>query len=162
MELLLAEKKQVFDAKTLRIKYLAMQKLTYTEKIYTYHIDIVGHVNNIIYIQWMENGRMKLLESIGLPVTELSSEEGILPIITDTSISYKKPFFIQDSVKIETWVSQLNNASVILEFRYYNENNEVCATGQQKALFINKQTMRPARLSPKHTDAFQKYLVVKH
>lgn len=136
-----------------------MQKLIFIEMIYTYHIDIVGHLNNIVYIQWMEHGRMKLLDAIGLPVTELSNDEGILPVITNTNITYKKPFFINNSVKIETWVSQLNNASAILEFRFYNENDELCATGHQKGLFINKKTMRPARITDKHREAFEKYLI---
>jgi len=46
-----------------------------------------------------------------------------------------------------------------MEFRFYNENNELCATGQQKGLFINQKTMRPARLSEKHREAFEKFLV---
>ncbi len=136
-----------------------MQKLTFQEPVYTYHIDIVGHVNNIIYIQWMENGRVKLLEEMGFPVTDLTENEGILPILTDTCITYKKPFFIHNSVKIELWVSKLNNASAILEFRFYNENDELCATGHQKGLFINTKTMRPARLSEKHRKGFEKYLI---
>lgn len=136
-----------------------MNKLVYEEKIYTYHIDIVGHVNNIIYIQWLENGRVKLLEAIGIPVTDLTKNEGIVPILTETNILYKKPFFIHNSVLIETWVSKMNNASAILEFRFYNENKELCASAWQKGLFINLETMRPARLTDKHRVAFEKYFV---
>ncbi len=136
-----------------------MEKLVIEEKIYTYHIDIVGHVNNIIYIQWMENGRMKLLEAMGIPVTDLTQKEGIVPILTDTFITYKKALFIHNSVKIEIWVSKLNNASALLEFRFYNENNELCATGHQKGLFIDRVTMRPARLSDKHREAFERFLI---
>ncbi len=135
-----------------------MEKLVYEEKIYTYHIDIVGHVNNIIYIQWMENGRVKLLEATGIPVTDLTQKEGIVPIITETGIKYKKPFFIHNSVRIDTWVSKLNNASAILEFRFYNESNELCATAWQKGLFINLETMKPSRITDKHREAFEKYL----
>jgi acyl-CoA thioester hydrolase len=138
-----------------------MKKLIFEEKIYTYHIDIVGHVNNIIYIQWMENGRMKLLEEMGIPITDLTNNEGIVPILTDTTIKYKKPFFISNSVKIEMWVSTLSNASAILEFRFYNEKEELCATGQQKGLFINRKTMRPARLTEKHREAFKQFLEEK-
>lgn len=136
-----------------------MNKLVYFEKIYTYHIDFVGHVNNIIYIQWMENGRMKLLEAIGLPVTEIAHGEGIVPVLTETSITYKKPFFLHNSVKIELWVSVLNNASAIMEFRFYNEKEELCATGWQKGLFIDRKTMRPSRITEKHREAFEKFLV---
>ena len=135
-----------------------MKKLIFEEKIYTYHIDIVGHVNNIIYIQWMENGRMKLLEEMGIPVTDLTKNEGIIPILTETCITYKKPYFIHNSVKIKLWVSKLNNASAMLEFRFFNENAELCATGQQKGLFINRKTMRPARLTEIHRKAFEQFL----
>lgn len=138
-----------------------MEKLIFEEKIYTYHIDIVGHVNNIIYIQWMENGRMKFLEAIGLPISEITHNEGIVPILTDTKITYKKPFFINNTVKIEMWISKLNNASAIMEFRFYNEKDELSATGQQKGLFINRKTMRPARLSEVHRKAFEMYLNVE-
>jgi len=135
-----------------------MNKLIFEEKIYTYHIDIVGHVNNIVYIQWLENGRMRLLEAMEIPITDLINNQGVVPVITNTTISYKKPFFINNSVKIEFWVSKLNNASAILEFRFFNENGELCATGQQKGLFINTVSMRPARLNEKYRKAFERFL----
>lgn len=136
-----------------------MSKLVFEEKIYTYDIDIVGHVNNIVYIKWMEDGRTHLLEAIGMPVTDLINKEGIVAIINNTSITYKKPFFIYNSVKIELWISKLNNASVIMEFRFFNENDELCATGQQKGLFINTVSMQPARLSEQHRKAFERFLI---
>ena len=135
------------------------QKLTYSEKIYTYQIDYVGHVSNIVYVQWLENGRVRLLEEIGLPVTEIASGENIVPVLTETTVKYKKPFFLNNEVTIETWVSKLNNASAILEFRLYNEKRELCASAQQKGLFINRKTMRPCRLSVKHHTAFEKFLI---
>lgn len=136
-----------------------MQKLKFTEKIYTYHIDFVGHVNNIIYIQWMENGRMHFLDAIGFPATELDNNDGIVPILTDTKITYKRPFFLKNNVHIEMWVSKMNNASALMEFRFFNEKGELCATGQQKGLFINRKTMRPSRITEKHRIAFEKYLI---
>ncbi|HKI88901.1 MAG TPA: thioesterase family protein [Draconibacterium sp.] len=136
-----------------------MNKLRFHEKIYTYHIDFVGHVNNIIYIQWMENGRVKLLEAIGMPAHEIAHTEEIFPILTETNIQYKKPLFLNNTVTIECWVSRLNNASAIMEFRFYNEKNELCATGWQKGLFIDRNTLRPARLIEEQRLAFKKYLI---
>ena len=135
-----------------------VQKLTFEEKIYTYHIDFVGHVNNIIYIQWMENGRVKLLEAMGFPAYDLAQNDGVVPILTDTTIKYKRPFFLNNTVKVECWVSKLNNASAILEFRFFNEHGELCAAGNQKGLFIDRQTMRPSRLDEKHRAGFERFL----
>ncbi len=136
-----------------------MNKLTFEEKIYTYQIDFVGHVNNINYIQWMENGRVHLFEAIGIPVTGIADQEGVLPVLTETQIRYKKALFLHNSVKIEIWISQINNASIIMEFRFYNEKNELCSTGWQKGSFIDKDTMKPARLNEKHREAFEKFLI---
>jgi acyl-CoA thioester hydrolase len=138
-----------------------MGKLIFEEKIYTYHIDFVGHVNNIIYIQWMENGRMRLLEAMGIPPVELAAEDGVVPILTETSIQYKRPFFLSNSVKIELWISKLNNASAIMQFRFLNEKNELCASGQQKGLFINRVTMRPTRLNERYREAFSRFLIAE-
>lgn len=135
-----------------------MQKLTFEEKIYTYHIDFVGHVNNINYITWMENGRVKLFEAAGISLSDLLEKENTLPIITETHIQYKKALYLNNRVFIESWVSQLNNASAILQFRFYNEKGELCSTGHQKGSFINSSTMRPTRINDKLRSCFEKFL----
>jgi len=134
-----------------------MQKLKFTESIYTYHIDFVGHVNNIIYVQWLENARVKLIEAMGLTITQIADEDDILPIITGTDIKYKKPFFLRNQVHIEAWVSEMFNVSANFKFRFLNENGEVCSTAQQKVLFIDKETQRPSRKIAKYKENFELY-----
>lgn len=136
-----------------------MQKLTFEEKIYTYHIDFVGHVNNINYITWMENGRVKLFEAMDISIFDLLQIHNILPIITETFIQYKRPLFLNNQVNIECWVSQLNNASAILQFRFYNEKHELCTTGHQKGSFIDSKTLRPVRLNGELRNSFEKFLI---
>jgi len=136
-----------------------MHKIVFTEKIYSYQIDLVGHVSNIVYIQWLENGRVRMLEELGMPISQISKKEGVLPILTETRIKYKKPLFIENSVKIEMWLSKLNNASAILEFRMYNEKGELCASAQQKGLFIDTRNNRPARITAAQREMFEKILI---
>lgn len=135
-----------------------MKKLTFEEKIYTYHIDFVGHVNNINYITWMENGRVKLFEAAGISLSDLLEKENTLPIITETHIQYKRALYLNNQVFIEVWVSHLNNASAILQFRFYNEKGELCTTGHQKGSFIDSRTMRPIRINDKLRSCFEKFL----
>jgi len=135
------------------------QKLLFEEKIYTYHIDFVGHVNNINYITWMENGRVRLLEAIGLPAFDLAVTDGIVPVLTETAIKYKKPLFLNNTVTVEVWISKLNNASAIINFQFLNEKHEVCAVAQQKGLFIHRKTMYPVRLNKGLREAFEKFLI---
>lgn len=136
-----------------------MNKLTYQENIYTYHIDFVGHVNNINYIQWMENGRVKLLEALGMPVTDMVKSDGIAPILTETFIEYKKALYLNNTVNIDIWISKINNASMIMEFRFYNERGELCATGRQKGSFIDRKTMRPVRMNDEQRTRLGKFYI---
>ncbi len=135
------------------------QKLIFNEKVYTYQIDFVGHVNNIVYVQWLENGRVRLLEAIGLPALDIATRKGVVPVLTETFICYKRPFFLNNRVTIEMWLSKLNNASAIMEFRFLNENGELCATARQKGLFIDRKSMKPVRLTEEYRSAFEKFLI---
>lgn len=136
-----------------------MKKLKFTEPIYTYQIDFVGHVNNIIYVQWLENARVKLLQAMGLSIKQIANIDGLMPIITETTIKYKKPYFINNTVHIEIWVSKLMNASAIFEIRFYNEKEELCSTSQQKVLFIDKVSQRPSRKFIKYRTNFERYYI---
>ena len=136
-----------------------MKKLHFREPVYTYHIDFVGHVNNIVYIEWMENARNKLIQAMGLSISEIAQNEKMLPIITGTAIKYIKPFYLNSTVNVEIWVSKLLNASAVFQIRFLNENDEVCSEGEQKILFIDSITHKPTRLIDKYRDVFEKYLI---
>ena len=114
-------------------------------------------MNNAVYILWMENGRVRLLEEMGLPVTEIAEKAGIVPVLTETRIAYKRPLFLNNEATIEIWISELNNASAIMEFRFYNETGELCASGRQKGLFIDRKTKRPVRLTGSTREAFERF-----
>mgnify|MGYP001823817615 FL=1 len=58
--------------------------------IHSYHIESGRHVSNIVYIKWMEVGRLKMLEQVGMPVHKLEAL-GVAPALTHTEIDYKKP-----------------------------------------------------------------------
>jgi acyl-CoA thioester hydrolase len=68
-----------------------MHKIALALEIYPYQIDFIGHVNNSVYIHWMEIGRTKLLEAVGLPIHEIA-QRGFLPVLVHTSITYNPPY----------------------------------------------------------------------
>lgn len=135
-----------------------MSKIVFEQQVYSYQIDYVGHLSNIIYIEWMEIGRTKLLEEIGLPLNKLE-KKGIAPILVHTEIRYKKPLYIDEKVKIEIWVSELKNASAIMSFNFFNSKGELAAFGSQQGLFITRETVKPYRLQEEERTAFERVLV---
>jgi len=135
-----------------------MKKLKFNLEVYTYQIDFAHHLSNIVYIEWMEIGRLKLLEAIGMPAQELE-KSGIFPILVSTNINYKQPIYYGDKVTAEVWISKLNLASAIIEFRFYKNDGLLSASGNQKGSFINSESKKPFRLTAEHRSKFEKYLI---
>lgn len=134
-----------------------MQKIAFELQVYPFHIDFNGHVNNSVYIQWMEIGRTKLLEAIGMPMQEIV-QQGFAPVLVETNIVYKSPLYLGDRVQAQMWISQLKNASAIMQFCFHNEQKILAAQGWQKGLFVDTQTMRPKRLCSEERSLFLPYV----
>lgn len=130
-----------------------MQKINFELEVYSFHIDFAGHVNNIVYIQWMEIGRTKLLDRVGIP-THSILQQGFMPVLVQTNITYKLPLYLGDRVQANLWISELRNASAIMQFRFYNQQGILAAEGWQKGLFADRETLRPRRLRAEERELF--------
>ena len=133
-----------------------MKRITFEMPIFTFQIDFAGVVSNIVYIQWMEIGRNKLLEATGFPVYQLVND-GIIPVLVSTEITYKKPLCLGDSVRVETWVSKIKGARARIEIRFYNGEGILVASRFHRGLFVDKNN-RPLRITHDLRAAFSPYL----
>jgi acyl-CoA thioester hydrolase len=135
-----------------------MEKIIFEQNIYTFHIDFAGHVSNIVYIQWMEIGRLKLLKAVGMAAENIMKTDGIIPTLAATTIRYRKQLFLGDRVRIEVRLSRLKYASAVMEFRFYNQHGELTTSGSQTGLFIDAATFKPFRITDEKRKAFSRYL----
>jgi len=130
-----------------------MAKLVYDLEVYTFDIDLGGHVNNGVYIRWMEIGRTRMMEAIGWPIQE-TEKRGFYPVLIHTEIDYNRPLFMGDRVRVEMWVSKITKARAYLEFRFYNGDRIPVAEARQTGAFIHLETHRPRRLTPEERALF--------
>lgn len=135
-----------------------LETVTIEPQIYTYDIDSGHHVSNITYIKWMEIGRIKLLETVGMPVHEIE-KLGFAPVLTRTEISYKKPLYLGDKVRVELFLSKLRKISGKIKFNFIKDTDEVVAEGEQEALFFSLTTKRPYKLTEEQRLMFARYLI---
>ena len=144
-----------------------MKKITFDLDIHSYQIDRNGQVHNAVYVNWMEVGRLKMLDTIGLPVSTLLTQ-GSYPALAQTTISYKTPLFSTDRVWIEMWISALGYSSTIMQFQFFNavSNSEnvrdrvMAAEGYQRSMFVDKDSWKTKRFTRGEKDAFLPYLDV--
>src|SRR5947207_7702310 len=62
--------------------------------IRTYDIDFAGIVSNIVFIRWLEDLRLGLLDQV-YPLTQALAED-VAPILLSTRINYRRPVIIAD------------------------------------------------------------------
>ena len=134
-----------------------MQKISFDQEIHTFHIDFLGHVNNGVYIQWMEIGRTKLLEAAGMVTSEIF-KQSFAPLLVQTTITYKVPLYLGDRAHVEVWLSELRNTTGIIQFRFYNDQHVLVAEGNQRGLFVDTKTLQPKRLRQDERALFVPFL----
>ncbi len=111
-------------------------------RVKPYDIDVVGVVSNIVYVRWMEDLRLAMLDAF-LPLDEQMAE-GIVPAILKVAIEYKRSIQLHDEVVATMWLSGLEKLrfEVTAEFR---ANGHLAAIGRQEGCFISLATKRPVR-----------------
>ncbi len=122
-------------------------------RIKTYDIDFVGHVNNIVYIRWLEDLRLLLLDTYS-PL-EAMRQAGYVPIIVNTEIHYKRGIVLSDhEVQAEMWAGEFGRAIIRLEAQF-KVGDDIRATARQRGTFVDSTTMRIIRVPDdfrRHTD----------
>jgi acyl-CoA thioester hydrolase len=108
--------------------------------IKTYDIDFAGIVSNIVYIRWLEDLRLKMLES-HFPIEKLMAR-GYCPTVNSTEIKYQKALRLGDRPMGKMWMSQLGRLRCTLQAEIYLEG-EIAAIATQVGFFMSLESMRP-------------------
>ncbi len=132
--------------------------VTFTQPVYTFHIDFNGHVSNIVYVEWMEIARNRLLEAIGLPVHRIM-EVGFAPVLIETQITYKNPVFLGDTVTVDIWLTDVTPLYVWMAIRITRSDGALAALGRQRGVFVRMDTGKPRRLSSDEMTRFSTFLI---
>ncbi len=111
-----------------------------TFQVKSYDVDYVGYVHNTVYIRWLEDLRLAMLA----PYYSLERfvREGTSPIILRTTIEYKKPLRLFDTLTGTVWVSHLEGVRWTVRHELVH-NDAIAATAEQHGVFINLGTRRP-------------------
>jgi acyl-CoA thioester hydrolase len=90
--------------------------------------DMLGHVNNVVYVTWMELGRMAYTDKY-LPNIDWNVEGFIL---ANVNIDFIDPVLLNDKVKVYMRVSRIGSKSITFESlitRDFGEGERPAAKG---------------------------------
>lgn len=75
------------------------------------HIDVMGHVNNAKYVEFLEWGRVDEIEKAGINLWDMV-KRGLGFAVVNLNIHYRKESFAGDNLVIKTIFKELRNRKV--------------------------------------------------
>jgi acyl-CoA thioester hydrolase len=122
--------------------------------VQTYDIDFAGIVSNIVYIRWLEDLRLKMMEKY-LPLNELLPQN-YCPTLASTQIEYKQALRLFDRPIGKMWMSKLGRLRFTIHAEIYHQQKLV-TQATQVGFFVNINTMRPMTIPQKFVELYQKH-----
>lgn len=97
-------------------------------KVRSYECDIYGHVNNATFLNYLEYGRVELLDKLGYSLESLKKEGFLLPIIK-IEIEYKQQLLMGDHLTITVaWESRGRSSATFRQQIIKKSSNALVAS----------------------------------
>jgi acyl-CoA thioester hydrolase len=114
-------------------------------RVRTYECDGYNHVNNAVYLHYLETARYEMLKDINFDYKALIAL-GYGVFISRVEIEYKKPALADDEITIETWPIKKGAVSGIFE-QHIKRGEELLASARVTWVSVDSNGA-PKKLPP--------------
>jgi len=114
-------------------------------------IDALEHVNNIVYLQWIQN--VSALHWNHLASDTIKAQ--YVWVALRHEIDYISPAFLEDVIRIHTWIDETNGVKSTRIVHVYRENTLV-AKSKTVWVLLDAKSKKPKRIGQDILDLFSK------
>ena len=135
-------------------------------------LDLLGHVNNVVYADYLQEARVDLMRSMLPPTAPQDADltEGIVVVRHD--VTYLAPLLFDfRPVKIECWVTEVRAATFTMAYEIFHdvpgEGSDGAPAGSTRRVYLRASTVlapfvfaeeRPRRLTPEERAGLAAYV----
>jgi len=124
-------------------------------KVKPEHIDVLGHVNNVVYVQWMQDVASAHIETLGVGLDQYLEMKHAM-VAVEHHVQYRKAAMLDDDVILRTWLYEINALYSFRQYAFFNAKDQsLLFTGNTKWACIEIASGRPKRMSPTFIQAYQ-------
>lgn len=118
------------------------------------HIDVNGHVNNVVYVQWMQDVAYAHSQSVGYDSQRLE-ELASTWVIRSHFVRYHRPALLGDEIIAYTWPKKIKRASALRGYKFVRTSDQaVISSGESDWVHIDRTTGRPKAIDDEMLAAF--------
>jgi acyl-CoA thioester hydrolase len=114
--------------------------------------DVMGHVNNAVYLSYFEQARMHYFQQMVGEEWDWK-KNGI--ILVKNEVTYLKPILLSDIPKIHVYLKEIGNKSFTLSYKVMVENNLV-STGLSKLVCFDFFDQKSVAVMPELVNGLNK------
>ena len=124
-----------------------------TITVQTADIDELKHVNNVVYLRWVQDVAAAHWEAIA----SREMREKYSWVVLRHEIDYKNPAFLDDSLIARTWVGSCEGVRSVRNVKIYQSNSgKLVAEAKTTWCLLDAQTAKPKRIEDDITSIFLK------
>lgn len=128
---------------------------TYTKTIIIPNsaIDENGHVNNVTYVQWMQDIAVEHYASIG--GIESQGPDATW-VIREHRVEYFLPAFEGEEIEVRTWVENIRRVRSLRKYEFVRRSDgRVLVKGETDWVFVDAKTGAPRAVPEKVSKVFE-------
>jgi acyl-CoA thioester hydrolase len=123
-------------------------------------MDLLGHVNNVVYVDYLQEARVDMLRTHGPAAQTGELAEGV--VVVRHEVHFLAPLkFRFRPVSIECWVTEIRAASFTLAYEIFHETDDGRRVYLQATTVLTPyvfSTERPRRLTAEEKSALETFL----
>jgi acyl-CoA thioester hydrolase len=123
-------------------------KFDWPVQVYWEDTDAGGVVYHSQYLNFMERARTEFLRSLGVMQTVLRDDLGILFVVRDIQIRFKKPAKFDDALSVNTALIKVGRSLLEFEQNIYRGDEHLIAA-KVDVVCIGATSFRPVRIPDK-------------
>ena len=118
------------------------------------HIDGLGHVNNVVWVEFVLELATAHARSVGLGYKATAALGGLW-IVHRHEISYHQPAYTGEEILEETWISRIRGARSVRHSRFTRpDDGTLLLSAVTSWAYVDVKTHRPRRIDRVVLEAF--------
>ncbi|MCR9154079.1 MAG: thioesterase [Bacteroidetes bacterium] len=121
------------------LRHQKMEKYQHRIKVQQEHLDDLKHVNNVIYLQWVQDIAAKHW------FARAGKESGVIWVVRKHSIEYFNAAHLNDDLDVQTWVISMSGLISKRKVVFYREESLICECVSDWVM-LDAQSFKPKRI----------------
>ncbi len=121
-------------------------------RVRSYELDSFGHVNNAVYLQYLEAARCDHLLQVGLSFNDFQ-KWGAFPLVVEAHLRYRQSLIGDDLIEMRGIFHEWKRSSFVVDYEVVKEDGTLVLTARLGFVFVNDKG-KPIRIPEPFRQAF--------